>query len=61
MFVVTLVPLKSGVLRIPNVGVEALTPNVLNEVEDASIADIRVLPARVTAVYKVDVPETAAV
>ena len=40
-------------------GVEVLTPNISNEVEDASMPDIVVLPTKFTAVYKVEVPESA--
>lgn len=53
----TLVPLKSGIVTIPKVEIEVLTPNVSCEVEDASMPDIVVLPRRFTAVYKVEVPE----
>jgi hypothetical protein len=56
-FMMTMVPLKSGIVRIPKVEIEVLTPNVLSEVEDASIPDITVLPIKFTAVYKVEVPE----
>lgn len=56
-FGITLVPLKSGVVRIPKVEIEVLTSNVLSEVEDASVPDVVVLPTRFTAVYKVEVPE----
>lgn len=56
-FIMTIVPLKSGVVRIPKIEIEVLTPNVLSEVEDASIPDITVLPTRFTAIYKVEVPE----
>jgi len=52
-----LVPLKNGVVRIPKVEIEVLTPNVTSEVEDNSLPDIVVLPTRFTAVYKVEVPE----
>ena len=51
----TLVPLKSGILLIPKVQIEVLTPNILSEVEDASMPDLMVLPTIFTAVYKVDV------
>jgi hypothetical protein len=54
----TLIPLKSGVLRIPKVEIEVLTPNVSCEIEDASKPDIVVLPRKFTAVYRVEVPET---
>ena len=53
----TLVPLKNGVVRIPKVEIEVLTPNVTSEIEDNSLPDIVVLPTRFTAVYKVEVPE----
>lgn len=53
----TLVPLKSGIVTIPKVEIEVLTPNVSCEVEDTSMPDIVVLPTRFTAVYKVEVPE----
>jgi len=53
-----LVPLKSGVLRIPKVEIEVLSPNVLCEIEDASTPDIVVLPRKFTAVYRVEVPES---
>jgi len=56
-FVCTLVPLKNGVVRIPKVEIEVLTPNVTSEIEDNSLPDIVVLPTRFTAVYKVEVPE----
>lgn len=44
-------------MKIPKVEIEVLTPNIVSEVEDASIPDIIVLPTRFTAVYKVEVPE----
>jgi hypothetical protein len=53
----TMVPLKSGVIRIPKVEIEVLSPNVSSEVEDASMPDVIVLPKRFTAIYKVEVPE----
>jgi hypothetical protein len=52
-----LVPLRSGVIKIPKVEIEVLTPNVVSEIEDASIPDVVVLPTRFTAVYKVEVPQ----
>jgi hypothetical protein len=52
------VPLKSGVLRIPKVEIEVLSPNLLCEFEDASKSDIVVLPRKFTAVYRVEVPES---
>jgi hypothetical protein len=52
-----LIPLKSGVVRVPRVEIEVLTPNIVCEVEDASWPDVVVLPAKFTAVYKVEVPE----
>ena len=52
-----MVPLKSGVVRVPKVEIEVLTSNVLSEVEDASMPDVAVLPTNFTAVYKVEVPE----
>jgi hypothetical protein len=55
----TLVPLKSGVVRIPKVGVEVLTSNVSSEIDDASLPDVVILPTKFTAVYKVEVPESA--
>ena len=54
----TLVSFKSGIITIPKVEIEVLTPNILSEVEDASMPNVVVLPTRFTAVYKVDVPET---
>ena len=52
-----LVPLRSGVVKIPKVEIEVLTPNVISEIEDASMPDVVVLPTRFTAVYKVEVPQ----
>ena len=52
------VPLKSGVLRIPKVEIEVLSPNLSYEFEDASKPDIVVLPRKFTAVYRVEVPES---
>ena len=58
-FEMTLLPLKSGVVKIPKVEIELLTSNVSSEVEDTSISDIVVLPTRFTAVYKIEVPEVS--
>jgi hypothetical protein len=44
-------------LRTPKVEIEVLTPKITSEVEDASIPEAVVYPAKYTAVYKVDVPE----
>jgi hypothetical protein len=52
-----LVPLRSGVVKIPKVEIEVLTPDVVSEVEHASMPDVVVLPTRFTAVYKVEVPQ----
>ena len=57
-FRMVFVPLKSGVIRIPKVEIEVLTPNVLCEIDDASKPDIVVLPRKFTAVYRVEVPES---
>jgi len=56
-FVVSLLPLKVGLLKTPNVQIVTLTPNILSEVEEASTPDIVVLPTKFMAMYKVDVPE----
>jgi hypothetical protein len=52
----TLIPLRNGVVKIPKVEIEVLTPNVVSEVEDASLPDVVVLPTKFMAVYKVEVP-----
>jgi hypothetical protein len=52
----TLIPLRNGVVKIPKVEIEVLTPNVVSEVEDASLPDVVVLPTKYMAVYKVEVP-----
>ena len=57
-FRMVFVPLKCGVIRIPKVDIEMLTPNVLCEIDDASKPDIVVLPRKFTAVYRVEVPES---
>jgi hypothetical protein len=56
----TLIPLRSGIISTPKVEIEVLTPNVLSEVEDASMPTVVVLPTKFAAVYKVDVPESPA-
>lgn len=56
-FQIALIPLKSGVVKVPKVEIEVLTPNIVCEVEDASWPDVVVLPARFTAVYKAEIPE----
>ena len=52
-----MVPLKTGIVKIPRVEIEVLTPKIVSEVEDASMPDIVVLPTKFTAIYKVEVPE----
>jgi len=55
-FQMALIPLRNGVVKIPKVEIEVLTPNVVSEVEDASLPDVVVLPTKFMAVYKVEVP-----